>query len=556
MGRGRLIAALIAFLVLVGALWGFILYRGVEPQLGLDLQGGVSITLIPAAGQEVDSAVLDQTVEIIRQRVDGLGVAEPDIARQGDTIEVQLPGITDQERAQEVIGRTAQLQFRPVLAAIPPDDPTYGDSPACDESADDIPAPDEQVTLCEPAVPINAPEGAEETPADQRLKYLLGPVAVSGEDVADASAVLGPSGVSWQVDLGLDDEGEEGFEQITGQLACAPVGDPTRELAIVLDGVVESHPPMADDILCDQGIPDGQAIITVGGEDEARELALVLRTGALPIELDFATSQRVSPTLGRDSLNAGLLAGALGLLLVAVYVVVLYRGIGIAAVVELAVFGFLTVGLILLMGEYAGFTLTLAGIAGLIVSIGIAADSSIIYRERFRDELLAGRTIRTAADHAFTNAWRTNLTGNAVSFLAALVLYVLAVGPVRGFAFTLGLSTLLDTIVFGTFTRSLLGLIARTPALARSRFMGLQREALAAASTRAGTRAPAPTRRRSTSTPAVAEPVEETPPPEQPEQTEPPVSSGSSAAGSRGAGGGQRGRSRGAAPRKRGRGAR
>jgi preprotein translocase subunit SecD len=187
----------------------------------------------------------------------------------------------------------------------------------------------------------------------------------------------------------------------------------------------------------------------------------------------------VSPTLGVASLRAGLLAGLIGLLLVAVYLIVLYRGIGVAAVAELAMFGLVVYGAIVLLGEFVGFTLTLAGIAGIIVSIGIAADSSIIYRERYRDEIRAGRTVRTAAEHAFSKAWRTNLTGNTVSFLAAVVLYYLAIGPVRGFAFTLGLSTLIDTILFGTFTRSLFGLVARNPKLAKSPWVGLRAQEVA-----------------------------------------------------------------------------
>jgi protein-export membrane protein SecD len=491
MGRGRLIAALITFLVLLGGLWGFLTWRGIEPQLGLDLQGGVSITLIPAPGQDPSTETLDQTVEIIRQRVDGLGVAEPEIARQGDTIQVQLPGVTDQQRAQDVIGRTAQLQFRPVQRIVEPGTPEYeAAGPPCDQSAAEVPPPDTDVVLCGPSANAVLLPAGEVEPPGERAKYALGPVAVSGEDVDDASAALGSTaGSEWIVNLSLQGEGVRAFQEVTGTLACAPQGDPARQLAIVLDGVVQSAPPMDPTILCNQGIPDGNAIITTGGaEDEARELALVLRTGALPIQLDFATSQSVSPTLGRESLDAGLLAGGLGLLLVAAYLLVLYKGVGLAAIAELLVFGALALGLILLLGEYAGFTLTLAGIAGLIVSVGTAADSSIIYRERFRDELRAGRTVRTAADHAFSNAWRTNLTGNAVSLLAALVLYFLAVGPVRGFAFTLGLSTLVDTFIFATFTRSLLGLIARTPRLARSRFMGLNADIAAA---RAATTRPA-----------------------------------------------------------------
>ena len=229
--------------------------------------------------------------------------------------------------------------------------------------------------------------------------------------------------------------------------------------------------------------------ITVGGgEQEAKQLALILRAGALPIQLDFGTFQTVSPTLGRDALQGALLAGLVGLILVAIYLIVLYRGMGVAAVLELIVFGVTITGLIIWLGELTGFTLTLAGVAGVIVSVGIAADSSIIYRERYRDEIRAGRTIRTAADAAWSKAFRTNLSGNIVSFLGAAILYVVAVGPVRGFAFTLGLATLVDLALYCTFTRGLFGLIARTPALANSPFMGLRHGVIMPPSAPAGDR--------------------------------------------------------------------
>jgi preprotein translocase subunit SecD len=502
MGKGKLVALVVTTVVLVGALWGTILALGLTPQFGLDLQGGVSITLIPAEGQgDIDEGVLDQTVAIIRQRVDALGVAEPEIARQGDNILVQLPGVTDEEEAIDIVGQTAQLQFRPVLgfAGEPPapeaspspgasPSPEASPSPSPTEAADgadvdcgalpeSVPPPDEEVVLCQRAFEPASPENPDpaELPEDEWTKLRLGEVALSGEDVTDARARVDQFGLNWSVDLELSDQGGERFQEITGDLACQPAGSTTRQLAIILDGIVESAPTMADTVVCDQGIAGGTAQITVGGgEQDAKQLALVLRTGALPIELEFATAQSVSPTLGRSSLQAGLLAGLIGLVLVAVYMTMLYRGIGIAAILELAMFGLITYGVIIVLGNTVGFALTLAGIAGIIVSIGIAADSSIIYRERYRDELRAGRTVRTAADKAFEKAFRTNLTGNTVSFLAALVLYVLAVGPVRGFAFTLGLSTLVDTILFATFTRGLFGLVARSPKLARSPWVGLR----------------------------------------------------------------------------------
>ncbi|CAN5340364.1 hypothetical protein BH23ACT9_BH23ACT9_35100 [soil metagenome] len=472
MSQGRLTALIVTSVVLIAAMWAWILIAGLQPRLGLDLQGGLSAILIPAEGEgEVDGEVLDQTVTIIRNRVDALGVAEPEVARQGETIQVQLPGVVDQEQARDIIGRTAQLQFRQVIESILPG--TAGpDAGTCAEEDElGTPEPDEEVVLClRPAVE----EGGENVPRELWTQLRLGEVQVSGQDLTDARAEIqqGGFGQVWQTALEFNRDGAADFASITGRLACLQ-GD-QRRLAIVLDNVVEQAPPVAQSILCNQGIPGGTAVIEANNEDDARDLALVLRAGALPITLDFGTFQTVSPTLGQDSLSAGLLAGLIGLLLVAVYLVLLYRGIGVAAILELAMFGVVTYGLIIVLGELIGFTLTLAGIAGIIVSIGIAADSSIIYRERYRDEVRAGRTIRTAADHAFTKAFRTNLTGNTVSFLAAVVLYFLAVGPVRGFAFTLGLSTLVDTLLFATFTRGVFGLIARNPTLAGSKLMGLQ----------------------------------------------------------------------------------
>lgn len=474
MSKRGLTAMLIAFLVVVGAMWGTIIALGWQPQLGLDLRGGVTITLIPAPNQgQIDEDRLDQTVTVIRNRVDALGVAEPDIARQGQNIQVQLPGVADQQRAEEVIGRTAVLQFRRVLEIIPPGSPGYDDAGgSCDDILDGPPPADEEVVLCgqDPGLPAEDDEQAADVPL---TKYRLGPVEVGGEDVEDATAELEQTGLSWFVSLDFSREGDQAFQALTGELACEPLGAPTRQLAIVLDGRVESAPEVAQDVQCGQGISGG-GIITVGGEQEARDLAVVLRTGALPLELEFAQSQSISPTLGRDSLIAGLQAGLIGLVLVALYMLALYRGLGVLAVLELAMFGVIVYGLIIVMGNTVGFTLTLAGIAGVIVSIGIAADSSIIYRERYRDERRAGRTVRSAAEHAFGKAFRTNLTGNTVSFMAAVVLWLLAIGPVRGFAFTLGLSTLIDTLLFATFTRATFGLAARSPRIANARWSGLR----------------------------------------------------------------------------------
>ena len=472
----RLVASLVAFLIVVAGMWGWILYKGWTPQLGLDLQGGVSIILAPAPGQDVDPGVLEQTVSIIENRVNALGVAESNTFAEGETIQVQIPGLTDQQGAEDVIGRTAQLQMRPVVAQIPPGSPEAKEGPNCEKQSESVPPPDEELILCERALEERTPDNPtpKELPRSQWSKVRVGKVALTGTDIDTAVASLDQAGIGYEVQLGLTKEGAKKFADVTGELACKPPEDPQRRFAIVLDGIIESAPGVATDVVCNVGITGGNAIITTGGgEEEARELALVLRTGALPIELDIQESRSVSPTLGRNSLQAGLLAGFLGLALVCAYLLFLYRGIGVAAIAELAMFGIITYGMVIILGNTVGFALTLAGIAGIIVSIGIAADSSIIYRERFKDELRAGRTIRTAADKAFSSSLGTNLTGNTVSFLAAVVLYMLAVGPVRGFAFTLGLSTLVDTLLLVTFTRSLFALIARSR-FAGSRFMGLR----------------------------------------------------------------------------------
>lgn len=489
----RLLWGLIGgFVLAVAAMWATIVVLDYEPQLGLDLRGGISITLTPDPGQEVADQDLIDAVDVLRARIDALGVAEPELARQGENILVQLPGLENQEQAEDVIQRTAVLQFRRVQDIVTPDEPDYDEvGPPCDEIEQRFveqgpPPDDEEVVLCEASEGAEAPGGADEqegaegaadaSAGQERRKFVLGPTEVSGGQVEGAQATVGEQGVQWRAELELDSEGAQRFAEVTGDLACEPPGSIGRQFAIVLDGQVQSAPQVARDVECNVGIAGGNAVITTGGEDEAVEIATVLRGGSLPIQLSITQSREVSPTLGRASLEGGLQAGFLGLALVAGYLILLYRGIGAVAVVELLMFGAVVYGLIIVLGNTVGFTLTLAGIAGIIVSVGIAADSSIIYRERYRDEMRAGATIRSAADKAFRRAFKTNLTGNTVSFLAALVLWTLAIGPVRGFAFTLGLSTLVDTLLLATFTRGMFGLVARNKWLSRSRWMGLRAE--------------------------------------------------------------------------------
>jgi preprotein translocase SecF subunit len=244
----------------------------------------------------------------------------------------------------------------------------------------------------------------------------------------------------------------------------------------VLDGRVESAPPMADTIVCNEGIGGGSALITGNfDEQEAKDLALVLTAGALPVKLTQSEVRTVSPTLGNDSLRAGLLAGAIGLLLVMIYVLVYYRTLGLQIWFGLIVFAAINYGLIVLFGELIGWNLTLAGIAGLIVSIGIAADSYIVFFERIKEEIHQGRSLRASIDRGFKHAWRTMLSANTVTILAALVLYFLAVGPVRGFALALGVATAIDLAMTYFLTWPVASLIAQNHFFAENKVMGMRR---------------------------------------------------------------------------------
>lgn len=479
MNRRPLYASLLLSLLAVGALAASLLTGG-TPALGLDLEGGVSVIYSPVlqeGEEEPDDfdEVLDETVEVIRNRVDSLGVAEPDITRQGGEILVQLPGIDDEDRVQEIIGRTAQLTFRKVQEEIPPGAPGYEEAVDCGDAPPETVPDDESIVLCQREDQALDPENP--------FKYRVGPAEIPGSAIEQAFATIGGGG--FVVSLDLDDEGAEQFAQITSELACvrdglSPDGDPpaadeevgTGLFAIVLDGRVYSAPGVNPSVACGQGIQGGEASISVGagsddgGEQEAADLSLVLRTGALPITLVSQDFRTVSPTLGQESLDAGLLAAGIGLLLVAIYLIGFYRWLGVVGITALAVFGVTITGLLGLAGGF-GFTLTLAGIAGIVVAIGITADSSILFFERIRDEVRLGKTVRTAVQRAFESAFRTNLAGNTVTLAAAVILYFLAVGPVRGFALTLGLATILDIAILWGFTRPVVFLLSTTRLIRR-----------------------------------------------------------------------------------------
>lgn len=490
MRRGLVVSLVLILLVAIGGAAGA-RAAGWEPELGLDLQGGAYVVLQPA--EDVDGGILDQSIAIIRNRVDALGVAEPDISRQGDSIIVQLPGVRDQQRALDIVGQTAELRFRPVLNVLPPDDATTTTTTSTTTTA---PADPEATTTTAPADPsattttstsTTVPAGTtprDEAAADQEVilpefdddgavvaRYVLGPAKATGEIVSAARAEP-PQGVSgdWFVSVDLTSEGNVLFNEIATTCFNAAPECPTRQVAIELDNVVQSAPTVQE--------PTFQGEVSITGqftEREAKDLALVLRFGSLPVELEAQEVRTVSATLGRDSLNAGLAAGFAGLTLVLLYIILYYRALGVVVALGLIVWGCLQWSVISFLGRNYGLALSLAGAVGIVVSVGVTVDSYIVFFERLKDEIRSGKTIRSSVDRGFTAAFRTILAADVSSLIGAALLYWLTVGPVRGFALFLGLSTVLDLVVAYFFTRPAVAAVARSRLFTEAPFFGVAR---------------------------------------------------------------------------------
>ncbi|MFJ4780241.1 protein translocase subunit SecD [Streptomyces sp. NPDC088762] len=286
-------------------------------------------------------------------------------------------------------------------------------------------------------------------------KWILGPAQVSGQDVKDAKGVIDPQRGAWIVTMQFTDKGADKFAKITGELATKQM--PQNQFAIVLDGEVISDPSVS------QALTGGNAEISGGfTQQSAQDLGNMLSYGALPLSFSEDSVTTVTAALGGEQLKAGLIAGAIGLLLVVIYLLVYYRGLAFVAIVSLMVSAILTYTIMALLGKGIGFALNLPAVCGAIVAIGITADSFIVYFERIRDEIREGRTLRPAVERAWPRARRTILVSDFVSFLAAAVLFIVTVGKVQGFAFTLGLTTLLDVVVVFLFTKPIMTLLART----------------------------------------------------------------------------------------------
>ncbi|MBJ7490908.1 MAG: protein translocase subunit SecD [Ilumatobacteraceae bacterium] len=493
----RLVVSLVAIVLLASGTFTANLVAGNQPALGLDLQGGASVTMTPVG--EVDPAALTVAVDIIRQRVDSLGVAEPEIIRQGNTIVVNLPGVKDQQQALDTIGRTGAVEMRPVLqiaenpentttttvvggptttvkgattttlkpasTTLPPPAGGVGSSRTAAVTTTTIPA----ASSADPVTELS--EGQTILPGRKDgLIYLLGPAGATGEVFSNDSSAQVDAG-AWVVVAKLRSgaAGADAWNALSTKCFAGGADCPSKAIAIILDGEVISAPTVQTPTF------DNGSVQISGSfsETEAQDLARVLQFGAVPVKFDTPTVQTVSASLGEDSLRAAVLSGLIGVLLVLLFLLFYYRLLAIVVVGGLTVSGLLLWSVISWLSKTNGLALTLSGAAGIIVSIGVTVDSYVVFFEKLKDDVQQGRTLRNSAARGFDRAWRTILAADTVSLIGAVVLWWLTVGSVRGFAFFLGLSTMADMIVSYFFTRPAVLLLARTKLFNRGRVLGV-----------------------------------------------------------------------------------
>ena len=495
MKRPLVVSLLVTVAVAVGAL-AATLGAGWSPKLGLDLAGGSEVVYRPA--HKISAAQMDTTINIIRNRVDAAGVSGATVGSQGGDVVVQLPGIKNPQSVINLIGETAQLQFRPVLCFAGPYTPAKG-QPAPSALPSNCPDPQYELTAQnlnvstatqapannigpDPALssyPSSTPDyndthagsvvllPAAKNSGQNGLRYLLGPTSVFGTAVHSAQAVFNTP--SWTVLVNLTSQGATAWDNLAQQQFHAYI-------AIDLDGQVQSAPLTQPSVAAFSSFQGKVQISGSFTQTTASNLALVLNYGALPVRLLQVNKQQVSPTLGKSSLKAGLAAGIGGLILVLLYTIFYYRALGVVVVSGLVLTAGLLWAIISALGHSSlNLTLDLAGVTGLIVSVGITVDSYIVYFERLKDEARAGRSVRTSVDKSFRGAFRTVLAADLVSLAAAVVLYLLSVGTVKGFAFFLGLSTLLDMGMTVAFTRPLVILLGRSRVVTEAPVIGIAR---------------------------------------------------------------------------------
>jgi preprotein translocase subunit SecD len=478
--KRSLITSLVLSIVIAFGSLGATLGLGWGPKLGLDLAGGLSVVYKPATPGTTLSQ-MQEVVTILNNRVNGLGVSGATVQLQGKNVVVSAPGVSDARAVLAAVGETAQLLFRPVLCSAATAKKVHavapGHLPLCQAKYLDSQAnlavqpnasnpngftvnqailPDPQFSAIASTIP-NSDNPKNEvilSALGSPARYVLGPAVLTGTAIGKAFASLDQAG-AWVVNYTLTKAGSPLWDAVTKTYFH-------QELAIELDGVVQSAPLI---------LPASTTWVSYGGQGQisgsfteasAKKLAIAMEFGALPVRLIPLTTTTVSPTLGHSALIAGLGAGLVGLALVLLYVLLYYRALGLVILLGLgATAAFLWALISALAHTAVAPTFSLSGVTGLIVSIGITVDSYIVYFERLKDEARAGRSIRTSVDRGFKSAWRTVLAADFVSLLAAVLLYLIAVGDVRGFAFFLGLSTLMDIFFTWYFTRPLVILLGR-----------------------------------------------------------------------------------------------
>jgi preprotein translocase subunit SecD len=434
--RNYLLLAITAILV-IGS-WLLFMPPGKKIKQGLDIQGGISVILTaqPQPGQQLTNDDMDRAELIIRNRVDKLGASEASIQRQGkDSILVQMPGLKNRDEALKIINSTGLLEFVDVASIT--------DTAAV-------------AALADP----KTGDGYKLTPGTYK-SFMTGSVVKSASVRQDSTT----GGIV--VDVTMDAPGTKTW----GDFTTKNVG---KQVAIVLDGVVKSAPVVKDPILSGQTEISGSFT-----PDEAKSLATVLQTGALPVKLVPQDTRTVGPTLGQESLRQGLMAVMLGVLIVAIYLVAFYRGLGLISVTALIVFASIFLGILSLLSMFGFFALSLPGIAGVVLTVGLAADSSILINERFREEIRLGKTYRSAAQSGTRHAIGTSVDADLVTFVSALVLFVVAIGPVKGFALTLMIGIGCDIIMMVLYKRPMIILLGESVIPKAPAFWGVPKEAVA-----------------------------------------------------------------------------
>jgi SecD/SecF fusion protein len=440
------VRALVALAILAGSVY-FTLTT--PARLGLDLRGGTQIVLETqdSPTTKATKEATDRAVEVLRRRVDALGVSEPSLTRSGDRrIIVELPGVQDPREAAEVIGRTAQLTVHPVLGVPDPTQPSPSESPSPSPSESPSPSPSESAP----------PTGDEDVVDDEDGQPVrIGEVALTGEQVKGAEAIIDTQGGGGRyVTIDFRGNGGDEWARITGDAACQPFGDPRRRVAIMLDDQVISSPQVNEDVPCDVGITGGTTQIT--GQfttAEAKELAVLIRGGALPVPVEVIEQRTVGPTLGAAAIDASAKAAVIGVVLTGLFIIVIYRLLGVLATIALAGYSLISYAALVALGA----TLTLPGLAGFVLAIGMAIDANVLVFERAREEYAAApkKGLRTALSTGLAKAWTAILDSNVTTLLAAGLLFFLASGPVRGFGVTLSIGVLASMVSALVVTRVL-----------------------------------------------------------------------------------------------------